>query len=132
MKLAEKNTVFYDGDCGFCKRSIQVILKKRKVDFYFLPLQSKTAKTILKKRGVKIELNTMYYLKNGILFQKSEAALQIARNLCFPYPSLFYLGKLVPRFLRDKVYDIVAQNRHRLHQQSCVLPTAEEKKFFIE
>jgi predicted DCC family thiol-disulfide oxidoreductase YuxK len=122
--------LFYDGDCGFCHSSVQFILKHRKRDFYFLPLQSATAEAIIKKHGIKIEMDTMYFLKGDKLYEKSSAALQVCRGLRGGYPLMFGFY-IIPKFLRDPFYNFVARRRHRIRSGYCYLPSEEEKQFFI-
>lgn len=67
--LKLERIVFYDGDCGFCNTSVQLILKNRKVDFYFIPLQSEISHQIMAKFNVEIKMNTLYLLENGKLYK---------------------------------------------------------------
>lgn len=124
------SVVFYDGDCGFCNSSIQFILNKRKRRFYFSPLQSEFAEEKLKKFGIKINLDTIYYSKNGKLYERSSAAIQICKGLrgLWPMMLVFYV---VPRFIRDAVYNAIARRRHRIRAGYCMIPTPEERKLFI-
>ena len=124
--------VFYDGDCGFCNSSVQFVLNRRKKNVYFLPLQSKRAHDIMQEHGLTIEMNTMYLLNHGKLYQKSSAALRVNLFLRFPFPIFFYLGMVVPRFIRDGVYDQVAKRRHRIKRGFCALPTPDEHRLFLE
>ncbi len=129
-EFESKNIVFYDGDCGFCNASVQFILKKRKKDIYFIPLQSDKAKKVLGQFDIEIQLDTFYYLKGKRLFDKSSAALQVSRDLKHFYPLSFGLY-IIPKFLRDIVYLFVAKRRHKINNGFCVLPTETEKKFFL-
>lgn len=132
-KSEEKRIVFYDGDCGFCNTSVQFILKHRKKDFYFAALQSDYAnKKIEKEQGVDIEMNTLYYLEEGKLYEKSTAVLRIARGLKGGYPLFFYFGIIFPRFIRDAVYDFIAKRRNKINPGFCALPGEEERKYFLE
>ena len=126
-----KSIVFYDGDCGFCNSSVQFILNRRKKDVYFLPLQSDSAREIMEKFGITIEMSTMYFLDHGKLYDKSTAALRINLLLRFPYPVFFYLGIIVPRFLRNGVYDQIAKRRHKIKNGFCALPKPEERRLFL-
>ena len=123
--------VFYDGDCGFCNSSVQFILNKRKRDFYFSPLQSDRSKEILTQYGIEIKMDTIYFLKNGKLYDRSSAGLQICKGLKGGYPLMmaFYI---IPKFLRDLVYNTIAKRRHRIRAGYCAIPTEEEKAFFLE
>src|SRR5690554_7898148 len=90
MKIQEvlqfKRIIFYDGDCGFCNTSVQLVLKKRKKDFYFIPLQSSIAEEIMTHFNETIEMNTLYLVENGLLYDRSTAAIKIAKHLSSLYP----------------------------------------------
>ncbi len=123
--------VFYDGECGFCNRIVKFILKYRKVDFYFIALQSKTAQDLLAKYNVKMSMNTLYLIENRKLYDKSSAGLRILKGLESFYPILFFIGNLFPKRLRDFIYMKISKYRHQIHPQSCILPRQAEQKFFI-
>jgi len=128
---APNNMVFYDGDCGFCNSSVQFILAKKKWIFYFTPLQSTSAASILNKHKVKIQLDTIYFLRNDKLYNRSSAALQIARGLKGAYPLLFVFY-VVPKFLRDPVYNLIARNRHKIRAGYCMIPLKEDEQYFLK
>lgn len=136
MKFQEvihlKRIIFYDGECGFCNTSIQLVLKHRKKDFYFIPLQTDIAKRIMALHNTTIEMNTLYLIENGKLFDRSTAAIRIAKNLNRLYPALYYLGIIVPKPFRDWIYNQIAKRRHSIRPGFCVMPTPEEKLYFIE
>ncbi|MBI3135062.1 MAG: DUF393 domain-containing protein [Bacteroidetes bacterium] len=123
--------VFYDGDCGFCNSAVQFILNKKKTEFYFMALQSDLAKNLLAKHRVIINLDTIYLLKNGKLYNRSSAALQICRGLKGGYPLLFGFY-MIPKFLRDPFYNFVARRRHKLRAGYCMMPLPEDTKYFLK
>ncbi|PWH86218.1 thiol-disulfide oxidoreductase DCC family protein [Brumimicrobium oceani] len=129
--LKLKRIVFYDGDCGFCNTSVQLILKNRKTDFYFIPLQSDKAHQIMSRFNEEIKMNTLYLIEHQKLYKKSTAALRIAKNLRKAYPLLYYIGFIVPPFIRDWIYDQIAKRRHSIRPGYCAMPLEEEKKFFM-
>ncbi len=129
--LKLEHIVFYDGDCGFCNTSVQLILKNRKADFFFIPLQSDIAHQIMARFKEEIKMNTLYLIENQKLYKKSTAAIRIAKNLKGIYPLLYYIGYLVPKFIRDWIYDQVAKRRHSIRPGYCAMPLEEEKKFFV-
>lgn len=134
MELTDsKNKIlFYDGDCGFCNSSVQIVLKNKKIDdIYFATLQSKFAINTLNKKGIEIKLDTLYYLKNETIYSKSSAALQITKDLKFPFP-LFLGFYIIPRFIRDLVYTAIANRRHKIKSGFCVIPLENEKKLFLD
>ncbi len=131
IDLNKNSIVFYDGECGFCNTSVQFILKRRKNNsIYFAPLQSEFASKTLKKCKQDIKLDTIYFLSHKKIYQKSSAAFQMAKQLNWPYP-LAVIFYIVPRFIRDGVYDFIANRRHKLRKGFCVIPNQEEQQFFI-
>ena len=129
--LKLERIVFYDGDCGFCNTSVQLILNNRKVDFYFIPLQADVSKDIMQNFNEEIKMNTLYLYEKGKLYKKSTAAIKIAKNLKKLYPLVFYVGMIVPKIIRDWVYDQIAKRRHKIKPGFCAMPLEQEKKFFL-
>lgn len=125
-----KKILFYDGDCGFCNSSVQFALSHQKNEIYFATLQSKFALDLLNKNGIKIELDTLYFYKNGKIYDKSSGALRLAKELKFPY-NLLFAFYIVPKFLRNTVYSFIAKRRHRIKNGFCVNPSKTEKKLFL-
>lgn len=129
-----KHIVFFDGECGVCNFWVQWILERDKKDqFMFASLQSDFGQKFLSERGLETKVfNTMYLWKqNDYYLTKSRAVLQIA-NLLGGIYKFSAVGKLIPSFLSDKVYDIVSENRMKMANQKCYLPTPQERKKFIE
>ncbi|MCG8576018.1 MAG: DUF393 domain-containing protein [Flavobacteriales bacterium] len=130
MTQTKEPIIFYDGDCGFCNTSVQFILNRRKRPFYFSALQSDHAKQRLGEKGIEIKLDTLYYLKNDRVYDRSSAALQIAKGLGGAYP-LLMIFYIVPPFIRNWVYNGIAKRRQRIRKGYCVRPTEEESQYFI-
>lgn len=129
-----KYYVFYDGDCGFCNYWVQWILKNDKNDqFRFSTLQSNFGQQFLRQRSLeRKEFNTLYLWKpNSFYLIKSEAVSSIAKILGGKYALMASLN-VFPRFLSDKIYNKVAENRLKMASQKCLLPSEEERKKFIE
>ncbi|MCE4065956.1 thiol-disulfide oxidoreductase DCC family protein [Chryseobacterium gleum] len=129
-----KHIVFFDGDCGVCNFWVQWILERdRKDQFMFASLQSEFGQQFLSERGLDTQIfNTMYLWKPGKYYLiKSRAILHIAKLLGGIY-SLAFLGKIIPRFLSDKAYDLVSRNRMKLANQKCYLPDQHQRKKFIQ
>jgi predicted DCC family thiol-disulfide oxidoreductase YuxK len=125
--------VFYDGDCGFCNKSVQFVLKHEKTqEINFSALQSDFCKTFFEDKSFeKPDLTTFYFYDGENLHQKSTAGLKLLNSLKFPW-SLLKIGYLVPRFFRDKLYDFIAKRRHKLNSGFCHIPSMEEKKRFLK
>lgn len=127
------NIVFFDGVCNLCNAAVDRIYRhNRQRDLYYASLQSEFAKRNLPAAGVH-KLDTIVFYSEGKLYYRSSAALQIARHLNGIYRLLVILY-IVPRFIRDAVYRLIAKNRYRLFgkKDSCRIPAPGEKKYFIE
>jgi predicted DCC family thiol-disulfide oxidoreductase YuxK len=135
VDLEKTPILFYDGDCGFCSGAVQFVLKHRIKPVYFVPLQSEKAKFIIDGErvsgGEKISMNTMYFLHKGRIYRESAGVLRVCLYLKGCYPVFFYLGILIPRFIRNAIYCWVAKRRFQLVAPSCLLPTVSERELFI-
>lgn len=109
-----KNFVLYDSNCNFCKKSVNFLKRndsKNKIDFY--PLDSQIAHIELKNIGIRfIKKNTVYFIQDNKASIKSTAVLKAFAILRFPI-NLLSIFLIVPKFIRDAVYDLIAKNRHR-------------------
>lgn len=128
--------ILFDGVCNLCNSSVNFIIDRDpKKNFKFASIQSNIGQSILKKEKSPYGelLNSVVYKKNEKIYFKSDAALQIARELSFPWNS-FFLLIVVPPFIRDFFYDLIAKNRYRLFgkRESCRMPSPEIKERFLE
>lgn len=128
-----KLVVFYDGDCGFCNRAVQFVLKNdRQAKIHFAALQSEWAFNFFRSKGlVDPDMSTFYFWNGSRLFERSTAAIQVLRYLRFPLP-LGMIFVLVPRGLRDWCYNQIARRRHRIQSGFCVVPSAEQRERFLK
>ncbi|WP_343605115.1 DCC1-like thiol-disulfide oxidoreductase family protein [Fluviicola sp.] len=127
-----KPIIFYDGDCGFCNRTVQFVLDHEKNhEVHFCALQSDFAKAFFRQQGIEeMDLSTFYFWDTNQLNNRSTAALKVMNYLRFPY-QFGKIGWLVPRFLRDGVYAFIAKRRMRLAGSFCALPTPEQRIRFL-
>ena len=128
-----KYIVFFDGVCNLCNSSVDFILKHKSADnFRFCSLQSDYAINNLKLSS-KNEFDSIILLKNTSQYNKSNAALHIAKELKFPY-NLLYIFIIIPQPIRDLFYSFIAKNRYKWFgkTETCRIPTLEEKSFFYE
>ncbi len=130
----DQSVVLFDGVCGLCNGAVDFILSHDKAGYFvFAALQSKKGQEVLAKHGLpQDEFDSFLLLEHGRLYEKSTAALRVAHGLGYPW-RLAYVFKLVPRFLRDAVYGLVAKNRYRWFgkKEACRMPTPEERKRFL-
>ena len=132
MPNTPDNIVFYDGVCGLCDRLVQFLIKQdKKQKLHFCALQSETAVKLLGTTRTQ-NLNSLYFLKNAKIYSKSSGALQIAFTLGFPW-ILLSIFLIVPAFIRNWIYDIVASNRYQRFGKydSCKIPNEKEKERFV-
>lgn len=126
--------ILFDGVCNLCNGSVLFIIKRDpKSQFYFAALQSDFGNKQLKNFGLPAtELNSVLLIKGGTLYQKSNAALEIAKHLSGLWPAL-YIFKIIPPFLRDGIYTWIARNRYRWFgkKDTCMIPTPELKSRFL-
>lgn len=125
--------ILFDGVCNFCNASINFVIDHDTARrFRFASLQSDIGQQILteNRRSVS-DFDTVLLIREGKLYEKSTAALEIARYL--HGWSWLYAFRFIPRFIRDIVYNLIAKNRYRIFgkSESCRIPTEEERSLFI-
>ena len=126
--------ILFDGVCHLCNGAVRFTLRfDRRKRFRFAPLQSAAAADQLARHRAAGPLpDSIMLLDRDGLHTRSEAVLRIARHLQFPWPMLV-AGRLVPRPLRDRLYDLVARRRYRWfgRRDTCMVPTAEVRDRFL-
>lgn len=126
--------IFFDGVCNLCNASVRFIIRHDpEKKFRFLSLQDPRAKELLPAADLpQHPRGTFVLLKDNLVFTRSDAALRVARELKGPVRFLSLL-RIVPRFIRDALYDFVAKNRYRWFGKNdqCSLPSPETKDRFI-
>jgi predicted DCC family thiol-disulfide oxidoreductase YuxK len=125
--------VLFDGVCNLCSGAVQFVIKRDPAAYFkFASLQSAFGQQQLMHAGLDPNsLHSVILIQDGIVYQRSDAALEIARKLGAGWP-LLYGFKIFPRFLRDAVYNLIAGNRYRLFgkKDACWIPTPELKSRF--
>jgi len=126
--------IFFDGVCNLCTGSVQFIIKHDpKQYFRFASLQSELGQQFLQQNGLSADtFDSFIVWENGKYHTESTAALRVARKLSGLWPGL-YVFILLPAFIRNSVYRLVARNRYRWFgkKETCWVPTAELNGLFI-
>jgi predicted DCC family thiol-disulfide oxidoreductase YuxK len=127
--------LLFDGVCNLCNGAVQFIIRRDPCGrFRFAALQSDAAKALLQSAGAGAGglPDSMVLIEDGRLYTRSSAALRVARHLRFPWP-LVRVFWIVPRPLRNWMYDFVARHRYRWfgRRDQCMLPTPELQARFL-
>jgi len=127
--------LLFDGVCNLCNGAVAFVIRRDpRARLRFAPLQSPAADALLASLGVARDRlpDSFVLVEDGRVHVRSTAALRVARRLRFPWP-LLAVNLLVPRWLRDPVYDLVARNRYRWfgRREACMVPTAELRARFL-
>ncbi|HEV7351291.1 thiol-disulfide oxidoreductase DCC family protein [Telluribacter sp.] len=128
------NIVFFDGVCNLCNGAVNFLIGQDKQQkLKFASLQSKAGEAVLRRYNLPdTDYESFILLKGDKLYQKSDAALEVARLLGGVWWGL-YVFKLIPRFLRDAVYSWIARHRYQWfgRKETCRLPTPELQGRFL-
>lgn len=126
--------IFFDGSCGFCNRIVSFLLPRCAPDkFKFGSLQSSEVRQLLFDCGYfENEDLTLVVLKGDKILTRSSAVLEIVKEMKFGW-SIFYVFIIIPKVVRDYIYNIVARNRHKIFRNTlCRNPKTEWKNSFID
>lgn len=126
MDSQHHGIVLYDGTCLFCHASMRFIADRDPGGYFrFGAVQDPRAQENLQRHCLAgIAVSSMVLIENGRPYVRSTAALRIARRLRFPW-NLAAAFLIVPRPLRDAVYDVIAAVRARIAgtTDSCEIPS---------
>jgi predicted DCC family thiol-disulfide oxidoreductase YuxK len=130
-----KNIIIFDGVCNLCNSSINFIIKRDKAKkFFFTPIQSDKAKELMSKYHFNTqEINTLILIKDEKCFSKSDAVIEITKELS-SYWYIFSYLKILPKSMRDYLYDVLSSNRYKLFGKKnvCMIPTKELVDRFLD
>ena len=127
--------LIFDGVCNFCNSFVNYIIDRDpKKRIKFVASQSKNGKKFLKQYKVsKQELKeSIIFIEGEKYTTKSTAFFHILKHLRFPW-CLFYGIMIVPKCIRDPMYNIIGRNRYTWFgkRTSCRMPTKDIKDRFL-
>jgi predicted DCC family thiol-disulfide oxidoreductase YuxK len=132
--MGHNEIILFDGVCNFCNSAVNFVIKRdRKSIIHFTPLQSNIGQQILKSHNLPIDkMESFIFIKKGKAYSKSTAALKVCKYLNGLWP-LCYSFILIPKFIRDAVYNWIAKNRYKWFgkKKECMLPTADVRNRFL-
>jgi predicted DCC family thiol-disulfide oxidoreductase YuxK len=130
----DDDVILYDGVCVFCSRWIRFVASRdTNRRFRFTAIQSGYGTRLAQTSGIDpVDPDTNAVIHGGVAYFKSDAALTVLSNL--PGWGWVRILGVVPKSLRDPVYNIVARNRYRIFgkYEACFVPDAEMKARVLE
>ena len=136
--LIKRPIILFDGVCNLCNSAVQWVIERDKEGrFDFATLQSDAARRELGKVMDEKEIDALpdsiVLLDSDGVHVRSAAALRIVRGLRSPYV-LLRLGIVLPRPIRDAVYDFIARNRYGWfgRRDTCMTPTPDFAARFLD
>ena len=134
--LNQKNksmVVFFDGVCNLCQGSVRYLIRRDKKNaLKFTSLQGPYAKSFLPTTKHE-SLDSILFYDGENLYKKSSAVLKLSK-LLGGWHQLLLLGHLMPVFIRNGLYDLVAKNRYQWFgkQNQCMQPSEDLKSRFLD
>jgi predicted DCC family thiol-disulfide oxidoreductase YuxK len=126
--------ILFDGVCNFCAWSVRfVIARDPRGAISFASLQSEAGKALLRQHGLdENQSDSFVFIEDGRAFTESTAALRVCKHLRWPWRWL-RVCLILPRFVRDPFYRIIARNRYRWFgkSDSCLVPSPEIRARFL-
>jgi len=135
LQLSDRHSIIlFDGVCHLCDGFVQFVMNQDKAGaFRFAPLQSEAGRSLLQHFGLdENALDTVILIENGKYYTRSTAPLRIAKRIGGLW-ALTYVFIIIPKFLRDAGYNLIAKNRYRLFgkKDQCMIPTPEVRARFL-
>lgn len=133
--MEKDRIVLFDGVCNLCNSSVRFIIKRdKRKHFKFASLQSDYATDLFQRLNIDASsFDSIVLVEDDNTYIKSTAALKISKELSGLWP-LLYVFIIIPRFIRDAVYDFIARNRYKWFGKKdyCEMPTPELRNRFLE
>lgn len=134
LENIQQPVILFDGVCNLCSNVVQFVIKKDTKDlFRFASLQSSFGEEVLQKFHLPPNaLNSFILLQHGKVYTKSTGALMVAKQMHGLWP-LLYCFIIVPKFIRNAVYNYIANHRYKWFgkKEECWLPTPKLQQKFI-
>jgi predicted DCC family thiol-disulfide oxidoreductase YuxK len=132
--MNDNPVILFDGVCNFCNSAINFTLKRNtKADIRFAPMQSEAGQKLLQQYNLPVDdMESFVFIENGVAYKQSTAGMKVCRHLRGLWP-LSYGFIIVPKFIRDGIYNWIAKNRYKWFgvQQACMIPTPEVRARFL-
>lgn len=126
--------ILFDGICNLCNSSVQFIIQRDRAGYFqFASLQGEAGRKLERQFNLPLDIDSFILIENGQFYTKSTAALRVCKYLDGGW-KLLALLRVVPRPIRDFVYDWIAKHRYRWFgkRDTCTFPTQEQQARFLD
>jgi len=111
-----------------------IISQDKKKVFLFAALQSESGKKLLEQYHINWQRSDSFVvIEKDKAHMKSNAALKLYAKLpwYWRWTQIFWI---VPKFIRDSLYNVVAKNRYKWFgkTEACIVPSANIEERFLE
>jgi len=135
MNYTKPGIILFDGVCNLCNHLVIFIIQRDpNARFRFAALQSTEGHQLLKEtKLLPANANSIVYIRNGKYLFRSSAILHILLDLGGVW-KLFYTFIILPPFIRNFVYMIIARSRYKIFgkRDFCMVPADDMKNRFLE
>jgi predicted DCC family thiol-disulfide oxidoreductase YuxK len=126
--------IVFDAECILCSANAQFVLRHDHARrFRLASMQGEVGAALYRRFGIDpSDPETMIIVEGDKALRDSDAVLAIYRQLGWPWKALDVF-RLVPRFLRDPLYRLIARNRYRIFgkHEVCWLPSPKDADRFL-
>jgi len=120
--MSDGPIILFDAECVLCSANAKFILRNdRHARFRLASMQSELGAALYRAHGIDpADPDSMIVVDGDRARRDSDAVLSIYEGLGFPW-NVFSVFRLIPRFVRDPGYRLIARNRYRLFgkRSSC-------------
>ena len=133
--MEEKPIILFDGVCNFCNAGVNFTIRQdKKKIFHFAALQSKAGQQLAEEYNLpKKDFNSFILIEDGKVYNRSTAGFKVYNKLpwYWKWTQVFWI---VPKIIRDGVYDFIARNRYKWFgkKEVCMIPTSELRSRFLD
>lgn len=126
--------ILFDGVCNLCNGFVQYVIQRDpEGQFRFAALQSEVGQALLEVVQLsQKDMDTVVLVEDGKGYTHSDVGLRIFRRMKGLWPLLYGLV-IIPRAIRNFIYNWIARNRYRWfgQREQCMIPTPELKARFL-
>jgi predicted DCC family thiol-disulfide oxidoreductase YuxK len=131
--MSEAPIWLYDGVCVLCSASVRYTLKhERDNAIRFVAIQSREGRELAARHGIDPDdPESFLFIEHGRALAKSDGVLGLLGHLNGPV-RLLSVGRIVPKAVRDWLYDRIARNRYRIfgRKTACEIPAPAHRRRF--